>query len=134
VIGLWHAVVHNEYPQPAIAVASRTEVRRASAEGLKRESPAMAFDKAHLVPRLVGLESHPGIGSSRRAVVILSDSRDEDNPRTGPGSVRTWDNVLRLLQDQDVTFFPVGVGPKIGADRLKRPATYSGGETYSLQE
>ena len=27
----------------------------------------------------------------RRAVVILTDGRDEDNPGTGPGSIRTWD-------------------------------------------
>jgi Ca-activated chloride channel homolog len=70
----------------------------------------------------------------RRAVVILSDGRDEDNPGTGPGSVRTWDSVLRLLQDQDVTFFPVGLGPKIDADRLKLLATFSGGEAYFPQE
>ena len=42
----------------------------------------------------------------RRAVVILTDGRDEDNPGTGPGSVRVWDNVLRLIQDQDVTILP----------------------------
>jgi VWFA-related protein len=66
----------------------------------------------------------------RRAVVVLSDGRDEDNPGTGPGSMRTWDNVLRLLQDQDVTFFPVGLGPRIDADRLNLLATFSGGEAY----
>ena len=70
----------------------------------------------------------------RRAVVILSDGRDEDNPGTGPGSVRTWDSVLRLLQDQDVTFFPVGLGPKIDPDRLNLLATFSGGEAYFPQE
>ena len=70
----------------------------------------------------------------RRAVVILSDGRDEDNPGTGPGSVRAWDSVLRLLQDQDVTFFPVGLGPKIDNERLNLLATFSGGEAYFPQE
>ncbi len=67
----------------------------------------------------------------RRAVVILTDGRDEDNPGTGPGSVRNWDSVLRLLQDQqDVMMFPVGLGTKIDPDRLTLLATFSGGEVY----
>ena len=66
----------------------------------------------------------------RRAVVILSDGRDEDNPGTGPGSIRSWDSVLRLLQDQDVTMFPVGLGPRIDAQRLELLATLSGGQAY----
>ena len=70
----------------------------------------------------------------RRAVVVLTDGRDEDNPGTGPGSVRTWDSVLRLLQDQDVTIFPVGLGTRIDPERLKLLATFSGGEAYFPQE
>jgi len=70
----------------------------------------------------------------RRAVVTLTDGRDEDNPGTGPGSVRTWDSVLRLLQDQDVTMFPVGLGTKIDPARLNLLATFSGGEAYFPQE
>ena len=70
----------------------------------------------------------------RRAVVILTDGRDEDNPGTGPGSVRTWDSVLRLLQDQDVTMFPVGLGTKIDPERLNLLATFSGGQAYFPQE
>ena len=70
----------------------------------------------------------------RRAVVVLSDGRDEDNPGTGPGSLRVWEDVLRLLQDQDVTFFPVGLGPRIDQDRLSLLATFSGGEVYFPQD
>ena len=71
----------------------------------------------------------------RRAVVVLTDGRDEDNPGTAPGSVRNWDNVLRLLQDQqDVMMFPVGLGTKIDPDRLKLLATFSGGEAYFPQD
>jgi VWFA-related protein len=70
----------------------------------------------------------------RRAVVVLTDGRDEDNPGTGPGSVRSWDSVLRLLQDQDVTMFPVGLGTKIDPERLRLLATFTGGEAYFPQE
>jgi VWFA-related protein len=70
----------------------------------------------------------------RRAVVVLTDGRDEDNPGTGPGSNRTWEDVLRLMQDQDVTMFPVGLGPRIDADRLTLLATFTGGEAYFPQQ
>jgi VWFA-related protein len=70
----------------------------------------------------------------RRAVVVLTDGRDEDNPGTGPGSLRVWEDVLRLLQDQDVTIFPVGLGPRIDHDRLSLLATFSGGEAYFPQD
>ncbi len=70
----------------------------------------------------------------RRAVVVLTDGRDEDNPGTGPGSIRTWDNVLRLLQDQDVTMFPVGLGTKIDPEHLNLLATFSGGQAYFPRE
>jgi VWFA-related protein len=70
----------------------------------------------------------------RRAVVILTDGRDEDNPGTGPGSIRVWEDVLRLMQDQDVTMFPVGLGSNIDPERLKLLATFTGGEAYFPQD
>ena len=70
----------------------------------------------------------------RRAVVVLTDGRDEDNPGTGPGSVRSWESVLRLLQDQEVTMFSVGLGTRIDPERLNLLATFSGGEAYFPQD
>ena len=70
----------------------------------------------------------------RRAVVVLTDGRDEDNPGTGPGSIRVWQDVLRLMQDQDVTMFPVGLGTKIDPERLTLLATFTGGEAYFPQD
>ncbi|MCX6544258.1 MAG: VWA domain-containing protein [Acidobacteria bacterium] len=72
--------------------------------------------------------------AGRRAVVILSDGRDEDNPGTGPGSIKKWDDVLRLLQDVDVTMFPVGLGTRIDPERLSLLATFSGGQAYFSQD
>jgi VWFA-related protein len=72
--------------------------------------------------------------NGRRAVVILTDGRDENNPGTAPGSIRVWEDVLRLMQDQDVTMFPVGLGPRIDADRLSLLATFTGGEAYFPQD
>jgi Ca-activated chloride channel family protein len=72
--------------------------------------------------------------AGRRAVVVLSDGRDEDNPGTGPGSAKTWEDVLRLLQDSDVTVFPVGLGTRIDPERLGLLAAFSGGQSYFPQD
>ena len=66
----------------------------------------------------------------RRVVVVLTDGRDEDNPGTGPGSVRTFQEVLGQLKETAATVFAIGLGPKIDRTVLERLATESGGEAY----
>jgi Ca-activated chloride channel homolog len=66
----------------------------------------------------------------RRAVVVLTDGRDENNPGTAPGSTRTWEDVTRALKETDVTVFTVGLGTKIDPDRLKVLAAATGGQAY----
>jgi VWFA-related protein len=66
----------------------------------------------------------------RRAVVVLTDGRDEDSPGTGPGSLRSYNEVLQLLHQTDATVFTVGLGPRIDAQRLQRLAELSGGQAY----
>jgi VWFA-related protein len=70
----------------------------------------------------------------RKAVVVLTDGRDEDNPGTGPGSTRTWEQVIGLFREIDVTAFAVGLGTKIDPERLTALATVSGGQAYFPQE
>ena len=45
------------------------------------------------------LKQAPG----RRAVVGLTDGRDENNPGTAPGSTRTYDDVMKALRESEVT-------------------------------
>jgi len=66
----------------------------------------------------------------RRAVVVLTDGRDEDNPGTGPGSVSTWDDVLEELERAQTTVFSIGLGPNVDRDKLQALADRSGGEAY----
>jgi VWFA-related protein len=66
----------------------------------------------------------------RKAIVVLTDGRDEDNPGTGPGSARTWEQVVGLLREIDVAVFAVGLGTKIDPERLATLATVSGGQAY----
>jgi VWFA-related protein len=68
--------------------------------------------------------------SGRRALVVLTDGRDEDNPGTGPGSVRNWDDVRHLLQQVDATVFAVGLGTRLDRERLQSLSSQSGGQAY----
>jgi VWFA-related protein len=66
----------------------------------------------------------------RRAIVVLSDGRDEDNPGTGPGSVKTAQEVFDIIRESETAIFPIGLGPNIDRGFLERLAEMSGGEAY----
>ena len=66
----------------------------------------------------------------RKVVVLLSDGRDEDNPGTGPGSVRTQDDVFAALRETDAAIYPIGLGPRVDRALLERLAAESGGIAY----
>ena len=66
----------------------------------------------------------------RKAIVLLTDGRDEDNPGTGPGSVRSLDDVLAALEDVDATVYAIGLGPNVDRETLERIAAASSGEAY----
>lgn len=66
----------------------------------------------------------------RRAVVVVTDGRDENNPGTAPGSVRTLDEVRDRMKQAAVTVFAIGVGPKVDRAVLERLAAESAGESY----
>ena len=70
----------------------------------------------------------------RKVVVVLSDGRDENNPGTAPGSLRTLADVSRTLADTDATIFTIGLGPKVDTGLLTKLATESGGEAYFPQD
>jgi VWFA-related protein len=68
--------------------------------------------------------------SGRRAIVVLSDGRDENNPGTAPGSAHTFDEVLGLTREVGAAVFAVGLGPKIDRVVLEKLAALSGGQAY----
>jgi AAA domain-containing protein len=51
--------------------------------------------------------------AGRRAVVLLSDGRDENNPGTAPGSTHRLDEVLELQRQVQAVIYTVGLGPKL---------------------
>jgi hypothetical protein len=60
----------------------------------------------------------------------MTDGRDEDNPGTGPGSVRKLADVLALLKESNVGVYSIGLGPKVDRETLERISQASGGESY----
>ena len=51
----------------------------------------------------------------RRAIVLLSDGRDENNPGTAPGSEHTLADVLAAVRETDTVVYAIGLGT--GVDR-----------------
>jgi VWFA-related protein len=66
----------------------------------------------------------------RKVVVLLSDGRDENNPGTGPGSVRTQEELFAALDETDAVIYPIGLGPRVDGALLERLAARSGGLAY----
>ena len=60
----------------------------------------------------------------------MTDGRDEDNPGTAPGSVRTFDEVLRAAGSAGTMVFGIGVGQKVDGDVLRAVASATGGAAY----
>ncbi|MCC7032023.1 MAG: VWA domain-containing protein [Acidobacteria bacterium] len=72
------------------------------------------------------LQRQPG----RRAVVVLTDGRDENNPGTAPGSAHTLADVLAQVRDTETTVYAIGLGPRVDREGLARVAEASGGAAY----
>ena len=68
--------------------------------------------------------------AGRRAVVVLTDGKDENNPGTAPGSEHTLGEVLELVKSVGAAIYPIGLGQKVERSILERLATESGGEAY----
>jgi VWFA-related protein len=66
----------------------------------------------------------------RRAVVVMTDGRDENNPGTAPGSSHTLAEVLELAREVDATVLPIGLGTNLDRSGLERLAQISGGAAF----
>jgi VWFA-related protein len=66
----------------------------------------------------------------RRAIVVLTDGRDENNAGNGPGSRRSFDDVLTQLGRIDATVYAIGLGGSVERSVLEKIADVSGGEAF----
>jgi Ca-activated chloride channel family protein len=66
----------------------------------------------------------------RRVLVVVSDGRDENAASNGPGSLRSWEQVLTQARDLDATVYAIGLGSNVDRTRLEQLASITGGEAY----
>jgi VWFA-related protein len=70
---------------------------------------------------------------NRRAIVVLTDGRDENNPGTAPGSRHMLADVLDNVRDVDAAMYMIGLGSKVDRGVLETVARVSGGEAFFPQ-
>ena len=75
---------------------------------------------------LLHLKTTPG----RRAIVVLTDGRDENRTSTGPASTHTLSDVQSLAREVGATIYPIGLGSRVDRALLEQLASASGGEAY----
>ena len=66
----------------------------------------------------------------RRVVVVMTDGRDENAASTGPGSTRTWDEVLATARATGATVYAIGFGTNVDTAELDELTRLTGGEAY----
>jgi VWFA-related protein len=79
-----------------------------------------------LVDSMVRLADVPG----RRVVVVMTDGRDENATSSGPGSTRSWEDVLATARTTGATVYAIGFGTNVDVARLVELTTLTGGEAY----
>lgn len=66
----------------------------------------------------------------RRAIVVVTDGRDENAASNGPGSTQTWSDVLQQLEQAQTAIYAIGLGSKVDKARLEMLAEKSGGRAF----
>jgi VWFA-related protein len=115
------------FSDQSVMVHDLTKKRDATLESIDRYSPSGgtalndalhdALSRLHLV-------------DGRRALVVLTDGRDENGPGTAPGSRHSIADVLTMVNAVDAPVYTIGLGPKVDRQVLERLAESSGGEAF----
>ena len=80
---------------------------------------------------LVESITHLKKAEGQRAVVVLTDGRDENNAGNAAGSTHTFDDVLKAIKgNADTRIYTIGLGPNVDRPKLEKVAEDSGGESY----
>jgi Ca-activated chloride channel family protein len=124
-------------PQDALGVLMFADSSQLVVDLTQDREKAQAAITAY-VPR-GGTALYDAIGDSlgrlqktegRRAIVVVTDGRDEDNSGNKAGSVRTFTEVAKAARSVDAVIFGIGVGNNVDRHVLSTLAMESGGEAY----
>ncbi len=109
-------------------LAEPTRDRRqlgAAIAGLKAEGGTALYDAIK-----AGVAQVREAGGGRRAVVVLTDGKDEGAPGT-PGSTTRLEPLKRILAEAGVPVYVLALGSDVDLAVLQEIATESGGRVYS---
>ena len=135
--GAASAFVNAIRPQDALGVLMFADASQLAVDLTTDREKAQAAISTY-VPR-GGTALYDAIGDSlarlqkvegRRAVVVVTDGRDEDNAGTKPGSSRTFSDVAKAAHSGNAIIFGIGVGQNVDRLVLSTLASESGGDAY----
>jgi len=66
----------------------------------------------------------------RKAIILLTDGKDENDPGTGPGSKATFDDALHKAKESGIVIYSLGLGKNIETSVLESLARETGGRAY----
>ncbi len=75
-----------------------------------------------------------GMREGLRAVVLLTDGKDENARGDGPGSATTWDELKSALASSGVAVHAIGLGAGVDRTTLRAIADVSGGRAYFAED
>jgi VWFA-related protein len=129
-----HRFVANLRPSDSLGVSLFADAASLTQDLTKNRDEAGAAIDEYVSRGGTALYDALGLGlerlrhvEGRRALVVLTDGRDENDAGTAPGSVRPFNDVLRLAQEVDVTVFAIGLGANVDHERLEALAVTTGG-------
>ena len=112
-------------PEPGVLDGNTIRVLHLDAISAHKAAGGTALWDA-LYESIALLSRAPG----RKAVVVVTDGRDENSPGTGPGSSRTLAEVLSQIGETETTVYAIGLGPRVDRESLQQIADNSGGAAY----
>ncbi len=77
---------------------------------------------------LANLKLKPEKG--RKAIILLTDGKDENWNGTAPGSTHNLPATLKMAEESEVTIYALGLGKGVAKEVLKDLAEKSGGRAY----
>jgi VWFA-related protein len=66
----------------------------------------------------------------RKAIILLTDGKDENDPGTAPGSRHSFEQALEKARESGITVYTLGLGKNISKNVLEQLASHTGGRVY----
>lgn len=132
-------VQFNDYPEMLLERTSDKKELEASIEAIEARGGTALYDAiVSSVGLLDGIEG-------RKAIILLSDGRDESTSGLGPGSTASFEDALQAVLKSETAVYAIGTGDRLEQEYdfhrrrtvgkiLRELATRSGGRAYFVKK